>query len=490
MRKGLSSTFFRILRKITNIKPIKMKRLFLQITLAFLSATVLSGQAAAQEQSEEMFTYFSNSLNGTECTYEAHKAITNGQIAQFRAQVWETWKAAVTSHKEEKLIPVEWMGNKKTGSWTLPAELEPNAIMPYYFGINSNTAEEIEEGKRYPMFLYMHGSGSKHQEWATGFILAQQMFYAPAVYMVPQIPNGYGEYYRWAIQSKQWAWEKLLRLAMTEECIDPNKIFFFGISEGGYGSQRLASFYADYLAGAGPMAGGEPLKNAPMENVANIAFSLRTGALDQMFLRNRMTQEAQSVADKLASEHPGYYKHYIDIIPDYGHSIDYRPTTHWLAQFTRNPHPKYVYWERYDMYGRYRNTFYNIKVNEESAENSEQRTCYIMDIDNNTINIDVKNATYRTTYTAGGIEFLFEKEYTDAKKGNITIYLNEELFDLEKPIKVILNGKKIFKGKVKSDLTTMVESCALFYDPERIFPAAIEIDIADRSAKPLSDKRR
>lgn len=465
-----------------------MKKLFLQIMLALSSATALFAQSAPQGEAEEMSTYFSNSLNGKECTYDTRKEIATNQIAQLRAEVWATWKTAVRNHAEEKLIPIRWLGEKNTGSWTLPAELEPDATMPFYFGINSTTADGIDKEAKYPMFLYMHGSGSKQQEWATGLILAQQMFYAPAVYMIPQIPNGYGEYYRWAIQSKQWAWEKLLRLAMTEESIDPNRIFFFGISEGGYGSQRLASFYADYLAGAGPMAGGEPLKNAPMENVANIAFSLRTGALDQMFLRNRMTQEAQSVADKLSAEHPGYYRHYIDIIPDYGHSIDYRPTTHWLAQFTRNPHPKYVYWERYDMYGRYRNTFYNIKVNEESADNSEQRTCYIMNINNNTVYIDVKNATYKTTYTAGGIEFLFEKEYTTATKGNITIYLNEELFDLEKPIKVVLNGKRIFKGKVKSNLATMVESCALFYDPERIFPAAVEIDIAGKSAKDVNKK--
>ncbi len=61
-------------------------------------------------------------------------------------------------------------------------------------------------------------------------------------------------------KSKQFAWEKLLRLAFVSGNINPDKVYFFGISEGGYGSQRLASYYADYLAGAGPMAGGEPLK--------------------------------------------------------------------------------------------------------------------------------------------------------------------------------------------------------------------------------------
>ena len=160
--------------------------------------------------------------------------------------------------------------------------------------------------------------------------------------------------YRWATRSKQWAWEKLLRLAFLTEEVDANKIYFFGISEGAYGSQRLASFYADYLAGVGPMAGGEPLRNAPMENVANIAFSLRTGALDDGFYRNKLTQKALDVADSLEKEHPGYYKHFIEVIPGDGHSIDYRPTTPWLAQYSRDAHPDYFFWENYDMYGRKR----------------------------------------------------------------------------------------------------------------------------------------
>lgn len=65
-----------------------------------------------------------------------------------------------------------------------------------------------------------------------------------------------GDYYRWWQKAKQFAWEKMLRLAFVSGKINPNKVYFFGISEGGYGSQRLASFYADYLAAAGPMAGG------------------------------------------------------------------------------------------------------------------------------------------------------------------------------------------------------------------------------------------
>lgn len=225
-----------------------------------------SAQEIIDSQCEqEIYDCFVSALDGGEADTAVDAVLSHDDISSVREKVWGIWKNAVENYEEEKLIELDILENRKSGSWVLPSSLEPNATMPYYYGCNEYPSFDAE--KKYPLFLYMHGSGDKAQEWETGIGLSLRRFYSPAIYFVPQIPNGYGEYYRWAIQSKQWAWEKLLRLAFLSKNIDPNKIYFFGISEGAYGSQRLASFYADYLAGAGPMAGGEPLKNAPMENV-------------------------------------------------------------------------------------------------------------------------------------------------------------------------------------------------------------------------------
>ena len=329
----------------------------------------------------------------------------------------------------------------------------------------------------YPLFLYMHGSGNKEREWETGYQLCSMFEDSPSLHFVPQIPNAYGELYRWAIQSKQWAWEKLLRLAFVNGMVDANRVYFFGISEGGYGSQRLASFYADYLAGAGPMAGGEPLKNAPMENLANVAFSLRTGERDYGFARNYMTYNAALTIDSLRKAHPENYKFFIELLPGMGHGIDYSPTTPWLSKFTRNPHPNYFYWEDYDMYGRHRTGFYNLRVNTTSRENDEQRTCYEVQIADNVITMSVNNVEYTTVEEIYGIPMTFTKKYTPATKGNVTLFLNEKLFDLSKPVKVVVNGKEAFNGIVKPTLKAMVESCAEYFDPERLFPASVDVVI-------------
>ncbi len=87
--------------------------------------------------------------------------------------------------------------------------------------------------------------------------------------------------------------------------------------------------------------------------------------------------------------------------------------------------------------------------------------------------------TYETTQKdpRWGIELTFKKHFTPATKGRFTLYLCQELEDLKKPVTVTVNGKEVFKGKVKLDLKHMVNSCATFYDPCRLFPAAIEITL-------------
>ncbi len=427
----------------------------------------------SKKKAKKVSSYFADKLQGGTAVCGCNDKIDLDEIDAVRESVWECWRKAVNDFNEEKLIaPYAATEPRDTGYWHLPEALESKAVMPYYF---IKKGDMPSDG--YPLYLYMHGSGDKEREWETGFRLCTSFEDSPSLHFVPQIPNAYGELYRWAIQSKQWAWEKLLRLAFVNGNINANKVYFFGISEGGYGSQRLASFYADYLAGAGPMAGGEPLKNAPMENLANIAFSLRTGERDYGFARNYMTYNAAMTIDSLRKAHPENYRFFIELMPGMGHGIDYTPTTPWLRKFERNPHPTYFYWEDYDMYGRHRTGFYNLRVNETSRENDEQRTCYEVQIADNVITMSVNNVEYTTVEEIYGIPMMFSKKYTPATRGNVTLFLNEGLFDFSRPVKVVVNGKVAFEGMVKPALKAMVESCAEYFDPERVFPASVDVAI-------------
>lgn len=438
-----------------------------------LSGNTPKSKAKMEKKKEQITAFFSDYLSGKTQTYAETSALRLPDIESNRALVWEAWKTANNQSAEEKLIAPDELKNGHSGQWLLPASLEPDATMPYYWGYKGELPAQ-----GYPLYLYMHGSGPKDAEWSTGLQICQLFDDAPAMYFIPQIPN-MGSYYRWWQKSKQFAWEKLLRLALVSGQIDPNHVYFFGISEGGYGSQRLASFYADYLAGAGPMAGGEPLKNAPVENCRNIAFSLLTGAEDRGFYRNKLTNYTWEEFKRLQQQHPDGFIHRIELIPHKGHAIDYRPTTPWLKQYTRNPYPKSVSWENFEMDGLYRKGFYNLFVEERSNEDEKSRTYYELDIQGNDISLKADVVVYEATEVAPnwGIELKCNKTYRPATKGKVVIYLCPELIDLDQPVTLTVNGKKVFKGKVKSNLKHLVNSCAAFFDPARLYPAAIEVDL-------------
>ena len=355
-------------------------------------------------------------------------------------------------------------------TWTLPDSLEPNAKMNFYLGVKGDMPKD-----GYPVFLYLHGSGPREHEWANGLRLAKMFQDGPSMYIVPQIPQE-GAWYRWWQRSKQWTWERILRILMSMPEVDKNRIYVFGISEGGYGSQRLASFYADYWAAAGPMAGGEPLINAPVENLAHVPLSFLTGDKDFMFYRHLLTKTTGEKLDSMQRLFPNEYKHRVELIPDKGHSIDYTPTTPWLARHKRNAQPRHFIWENLEMDGLKRNAFYNLQVLEET---DAYRTRYEFTANaDNSIDIKVDGVKYNATWKDPhwGIDMLFSKDLTPAQHGNMRVFLSDQLVDLKKKVTVRINGKQVFCGKVKSSKKTRKLSQELWGDPMRDFKHAVEVN--------------
>ena len=381
---------------------------------------------------------------------DIQQQLKDKDIASSEKMVWAAWCEANRELQEEKLIKPQSLQNGGQGSWNLPQALEPNAVMPYYYGAKGQANGQL------PLFLYLHGSGPKKQEWQTGLMLGNSFEDGPSLYF------------------------KLIRQAFVEGAVDANRLYVFGISEGGYGSQRLASFYADYWAAAGPMAGGEPLKNAPVENCANIGFSFLTGAEDDGFYRNiltRYTQEAFDSAQQarpLSADNRPLFQHRINLLERMQHSINYSLTTPWLKNFVRNPYPKTVLWEDFEMDGRRRSGFYNLQV---LVRPSEQRTYYEMTIKDNVITMNINDVEYTTVERdqRWGIEMKFNRRYQQSKGGKLRIYLNEQLVDMSKPVTLIVNGKQLYHGNIKPTLQDMVNSCMEYFDPYRIFPASIEV---------------
>ncbi len=433
-----------------------------------LFSFIVSANSLMANEQTRYGNYFKQFFEQHEENLPKNKPISYRQLANYRRLVWNEWKAANSLYNNWTLPKLDSLG-ASSSSWALPDNLEPAATLPFFYGCKG---QKPQAG--YPLFLYLHGSGPKQYEWNTGLALAKRFNDAPSAYMIPQIPNE-GEWYRWWQRSKQFAWEHFFMQALSSSDINPNRLYVFGISEGGYGSQRLASFYADYWAAAGPMAGGEPLKNAPVENLQNIGFSFLTGENDYGFYRNLLTQYTKEALDSLKGLYPSFYQHRIELIPNRQHSIDYSPTTPWLSHFSRNSHPHSYIWEDFEMDGIHRKGFYNIKVLQRPTQS--ERVRYEVNIENNVVNIKVNNVHYETIEKDSiyGIDLKFSRSYHKSMGGSFLLFLDEYLVDLNSAVKVQVNGNTVYNGKVKLSTNNLLQSITTFYDSERLFPAAVEV---------------
>ena len=227
------------------------------------------------------------------------------------------------------------------------------------------------------------------------------------------------------------------------------------------------------------MAGGEIPSDAPAENCGHIGFSLRTGALDFMFARDLLTARTHELFDSLHQCYPTEYRHHIELIPGRGHGIDYSPTTPWLAHFTRVVHPKHFIWEDFPMDGIYRRGFYNIAIHERDTTEGNNRTRYEMTITGNTIDLTIERVTYEVMEREPkwNIPIRHNKHYTPVKGGCFTLYLSDDMVDFTQKVTLYVNGKRVYYGKPKADARHLINSCATFFDPERVYATGIEVTL-------------
>jgi hypothetical protein len=75
----------------------------------------------------------------------------------------------------------------------------------------------------------------------------------------------------------------------------------------------------------------------------------------------------------------------------------------------------------------------------------------------------------------GNVYRLISSNRIGTVSGFVDLYLDKVDFSI--PVTIYYNGKMVFKDLVKPNRGTMMESLALFGDPERIFTAKIHIKI-------------
>ena len=174
------------------------------------------------------------------------------------------------------------------------------------------------------------------------------------------------------------------------------------------------------------------------------------GERDSAFNRNKLAAHHGKIMDSLQMADKAGYIHETHIIEGKGHWMDRADTLaiSWMAQHRRNPYPNRVVWRQEEVTRR---NFYWLGI-PDSVERRHKMTV-IAQYEGN--KIDIEHCDYSA----------------------LTLYLNDQMMNLDKPITVCYKGKKIFKGKTVRTSATMSQTLTARGDLRYVFPAKLEIEL-------------
>lgn len=230
--------------------------------------------------------------------------------------------------------------------------------------------------------------------------------------------------------------------------VNPNKVYLMGYSAGGDGVWQLAPRMADRYAAVAMMA-GHP-NETTLEGVRNLPFALFMGGDDSAYQRNQKAVEKTDELKKLQASDPEGYTYFSRIYEGLGHWMNKRDAEAlpWMAQFQRDAWPKKIVWKQDDVTHR---RFYWLGLPEAAAIP-----------DRALVTAEIKGQHIKIKGDLGK---------------QLLLNLSDELLDLDKPITVDVNKKKVFSGKVARTARAIMASVELRLDRPAVATGSVRLEL-------------
>ena len=304
----------------------------------------------------------------------------------------------------------------------------------------------------YPMFLVYHGGGydpdqnTNEGQWE---IMFNRYSTQPGIYCAIRSVSdfeGSGQIFSTDISWKFY--DRIIENGIAFLNVDPNKVYIVGYSAGGNGVYQIAPRITDRLASA-TMTAGHP-EGISLVNLYNLPFYLQVGELDSAYNRDTITVEYAQKLDDLAKRYGGGYPHtcFVHYNTVHGKVGDNKADQTviadnyaWLASkrggaaytggtvvantnaitlmtdHTRTL-PERVVWE--------------LSVTANSNKQREINSFYWL-------STEIKSGVIDATYDKSTNTITIKTDKVG--KGEITVYINEEMVDIFKPVNIVLpNG--------------------------------------------------
>lgn len=270
------------------------------------------------------------------------------------------------------------------------------------------------------LWISMHGGGGapatvNDRQWQN-----QSRLYQPAegIYVAPRAPTDTWDL--WHQGHIDAMFQRLIEDYVALRGVNPDKVYLMGYSAGGDGVWQLAPRMGDRFAAAAMMA-GHP-NEAQLDGLRNLPFAIFMGGADTAYDRNKIAAERAAKLGELGKDDPGGYVHMSRIYDGLPHWMNGKDAEAlpWMAKFKRTVWPKKIVWLQDDVI---HDRFYWLRIPDRNAAKAGQKIEAQVDGQTVTLTGDVPS----------GIE----------------LRLSDALLDLDQPVKVVLNGKGAFSGKVE-----------------------------------------
>jgi poly(3-hydroxybutyrate) depolymerase len=289
------------------------------------------------------------------------------------------------------------------------------------------------------LWISLHGGGNapaavNDRQWRN-----QSRLYEPTegIYVAPRAPTD--TWNLWHEGHIDPLFQRLIEGYVAVRGVNPDRVYLLGYSAGGDGVWQLAPRMADRFAAAAMMA-GHP-NEASLLGLRNLPFAIFMGGNDAAYNRNRVAAERAEELVRLEAADPGGYVHLARIYEGLGHWMNGKDAEAlpWMAGYQRDPWPKRVVWQQDDIVHR---RFYWLRIPD--AVGIEDRQKMVATVNGQTVELE------------GQVP------------AELCLRLSDRLLDLDQQIRVRVNGREIFAGKVERQAVAMLTSLA-----ERADPAAV-----------------
>jgi poly(3-hydroxybutyrate) depolymerase len=298
------------------------------------------------------------------------------------------------------------------------------------------------------LWISLHGGGNAPKQVNDRQYENQKKLYTldEGIYLAPRAPTN--TWNLWHEPHIDRLFGRLIGDLVVLEDVNPDRVYVLGYSAGGDGVYQLAPRMADHWAGAGMMA-GHP-NGVSLLSLRNVPFALQVGGDDSAYNRNKVAREYGEQLDRLRTDDPTGYEHFVKVYAGKGHWMDRedKAALPWLAKFTRNPVPDRVVWKQT---GTPHDRSYWLAVPPGDAKGD---SLVVAKRDGQTIDI------------------------AQAEKVNkLLVRLDDRMVDLEKPVKVTYGGKELFVGQAPRTIGALVRTLVGRGDPKLMFDAEVAVEL-------------